>query len=92
MASKSSTLLNAPYDLRICSILSAVDGPIPGTCCSSAELAVFRLIGAAAASSSQARTAEIAQKRNARAKEKLVQEIAQRHSGLIMQQCIFLNQ
>jgi hypothetical protein len=30
-ASKSSTLLNGPYDLRICKIFCAVDGPIPGT-------------------------------------------------------------
>jgi hypothetical protein len=29
IGSKSSTLLNAPYDLRICRILSAVAGPIP---------------------------------------------------------------
>jgi hypothetical protein len=45
-ARKSSTLLNAPYDLRICKILSAVTGPIPGTCCSSSEVAVFKLMGA----------------------------------------------
>jgi hypothetical protein len=45
IASKSSTLLKAPYDLRICKILSAVAGPIPGTCCSSSELAVFRFTG-----------------------------------------------
>jgi len=32
MASKSSTLLNGPYDLRICRIFCAVAGPIPGTC------------------------------------------------------------
>ena len=31
IARKSSTLLNAQYDLRIFSILSAVAGPIPGT-------------------------------------------------------------
>jgi hypothetical protein len=41
-----STLLNAPYDLRICKILSAVAGPIPGTCCSSSDVAVFKLMGA----------------------------------------------
>src|SRR5277367_599887 len=46
-ASKSSTLLNAPYDLRICKILSAVDGPIPGTCCNCSDVAVFKLTGAA---------------------------------------------
>jgi hypothetical protein len=45
-ARKSSTLLNAPYDLRICKILSAVTGPIPGTSCNSSDVAVFRLIGA----------------------------------------------
>ncbi len=45
MASKSSTLLKAPYDLRICKILSAVAGPMPGTCCSSSDVAAFRLIG-----------------------------------------------
>jgi hypothetical protein len=45
MASKSSTLLKAPYDLRICKILSAVAGPMPGTCCNSSELAELRLIG-----------------------------------------------
>jgi hypothetical protein len=39
IALKSSTLLNAPYDLRICTI--------PGTNCSSSDVAVFRLIGAA---------------------------------------------
>jgi hypothetical protein len=46
IARKSSTLLNAPYDLRICKILSAVTGPIPGTCCSSSDVAVFKLMGA----------------------------------------------
>jgi hypothetical protein len=46
IANKSSTLLNAPYDLRICKILSAVAGPIPGTNCNSSEVAVFKLIGA----------------------------------------------
>ncbi len=47
IASKSSTLLNAPYDLRICRIFSAVAGPIPGTCCSSSEVAVLRFTGRA---------------------------------------------
>ena len=41
MASKSSTLLNPPYDLRICKISSAVAGPMPGTCCNSSEVAVL---------------------------------------------------
>jgi len=45
IASRSSTLLNAPYDFRISRILSAVEGPIPGTCCNSAALAKFKLIG-----------------------------------------------
>jgi hypothetical protein len=45
-ARKSSTLLNVPYDLRICKILSAVTGPIPGTCCNSSDVAVFKLTGA----------------------------------------------
>ena len=45
IASRSSTLLNAPYDFLIWSILSAVDGPIPGTCCNSAALAEFKLMG-----------------------------------------------
>ena len=45
IASKSSTLLNAPYDLRINRIFSAVAGPIPGTNCNSSEVAAFRLIG-----------------------------------------------
>ncbi len=39
IASKSSTLLNGPYDFRICNIFSAVDGPIPGTSCNSSEVA-----------------------------------------------------
>jgi len=47
IASKSSTLLNAPYDFRICRIFSAVAGPIPGTCCSSSEVAVLRSTGLA---------------------------------------------
>ena len=47
IASKSSTLLNAPYDFRISRILSAVAGPIPGTCCNSAALAEFKLTGCA---------------------------------------------
>ena len=47
MARKSSTLLNGPYALRIFRIFSAVTGPIPGTNCSSSDVAVFRLIGAA---------------------------------------------
>jgi hypothetical protein len=46
IANKSSTVLNAPYDLRICKILSAVAGPIPGTNCNSSDVAVFKLIGA----------------------------------------------
>jgi hypothetical protein len=45
IARKSSTLLNAPYDLRICKILSAVTGPIPGTNWSSSDVAVFKLMG-----------------------------------------------
>ena len=47
IASKSSTLLKPPYDLRIYKILSAVAGPIPGTSCSSSEVAVLRFIGLA---------------------------------------------
>jgi hypothetical protein len=47
IASKSSTLLNAPYDLRICKILSAVAGPIPGTSCNCSEFAVLMLTGCA---------------------------------------------
>ena len=47
IALRSSTLLNAPYALRICRIFSAVTGPIPGTCCNSSDVAVFKLIGAA---------------------------------------------
>src|ERR1700732_4785301 len=47
IASKSSTLLNVPYDLRICKILSAVDGPIPGTLCNCSEFAVLMLTGCA---------------------------------------------
>src|SRR6266404_5209400 len=45
IASKSSTLLNGPYALRICKILPAVAGPIPGTCCSCSEVAVLRFTG-----------------------------------------------
>src|SRR5467141_5414996 len=45
IASKSSTLLNSPYVLRICKILPAVAGPIPGTCCNCSEVAVFRFTG-----------------------------------------------
>src|SRR4029077_19470038 len=45
IASKSSVLLNGPYVLRICKILPAVAGPIPGTCCSCSEFAVLRLTG-----------------------------------------------
>jgi len=47
MASKSSTLLNTPYALRICKIFSAVAGPIPGTNCSCSDVAVFKFTGAA---------------------------------------------
>src|SRR6267378_6266169 len=47
IASKSSTLLKAPYDLRICKILSAVAGPVPGTGCSSSDVAVLRFTGLA---------------------------------------------
>ncbi len=47
IASKSSTLLKAPYDLRICKILSAVADPIPGTCCRSSDVAVLRFTGLA---------------------------------------------
>src|SRR5580692_3657573 len=47
IASKSSTLLNEPYDLRICKILPAVTGPIPGTSCNASEFAVLMLIGCA---------------------------------------------
>jgi hypothetical protein len=45
IASKSSTLLNNPYDFRICKIFSAVTGPIPGTCCSSSDVAVLIFTG-----------------------------------------------
>src|SRR6266446_302021 len=45
MASKSSTLLNAPYDFRICKIFSAVAGPMPGTCCNSSDFAVLMFTG-----------------------------------------------
>ena len=45
MASKSSTLLNAPYDFRICKIFSAVTGPMPGTCCNSSDVAVLMFTG-----------------------------------------------
>jgi len=45
IARRSSTLLNGPYDLRIFRILSAVEGPIPGTCCNSDAVAVFRFTG-----------------------------------------------
>src|SRR6267142_1156924 len=45
IASKSSTLLNGPYVLRICKILPAVAGPIPGTCCNCSEVAVSRFAG-----------------------------------------------
>jgi hypothetical protein len=44
-ASRSSTPLNAPHDLRICKIFFAVDGPILGTCGSWSALAVSKLIG-----------------------------------------------
>jgi hypothetical protein len=47
IASRSSTLLNAPFDFLICRILSAVEGPIPGTNCSSALVAVFKFTGCA---------------------------------------------
>jgi hypothetical protein len=72
-ARKSSTLLNAPYDLRICKILSAVTGPIPGTCCSSSDVAVFKLMGAGGGflfASTLGATAQNATKRRAiRAKQ-----------------------
>jgi hypothetical protein len=45
IASKSSTLLNASYDFRICRIFSAVAGPIPGTCCNSSDVAVLIFTG-----------------------------------------------
>jgi hypothetical protein len=45
IASKSSTVLKAPYDLRIFRIFSAVTGPIPGTVWSSSEEAVLMLTG-----------------------------------------------
>jgi hypothetical protein len=43
--SKSSTLLNAPYDFRMAKIFSAVVGPIPGTSCNCTELAELMSIG-----------------------------------------------
>lgn len=49
MASKSSTLLNGPYDLRIRKIFCDVAGPMPGTCCCSSALAVLALTGFAGA-------------------------------------------
>ena len=45
IATRSSTLLNAPYDFRICRIFSAVAGPIPGTSCNSSDVAELRLMG-----------------------------------------------
>ncbi len=47
IASRSSTLLNGPYVFRICKILPAVAGPIPGTCCNSSDVAVLRFTGRA---------------------------------------------
>jgi hypothetical protein len=47
MARRSSTLLNAPYDLRVSRIFCAVEGPMPGTCCSSVAPAVLILTGCA---------------------------------------------
>src|SRR5438034_4907088 len=44
IASKSSTFLKAPCDLRICKILSAVAGPMPGSCCNSSDVAVLVLM------------------------------------------------
>jgi hypothetical protein len=51
IASKLSTLLHGPYDLRICRIFPAVGGPIPGTYGSCSELAELMLIGWPAVSS-----------------------------------------
>jgi hypothetical protein len=45
IASKLSTLLHGPYDLRICRIFPAVGGPIPGTYGSCSELAELMLTG-----------------------------------------------
>jgi hypothetical protein len=45
IASKSSTLLNAPYEFRICKIFSAVARPIPGTCGNSSDVAVLMFTG-----------------------------------------------
>jgi len=45
MATKSSTLLNAPYDFRICRIFSAVAGPMPGTNCNYSAFAVLMFTG-----------------------------------------------
>lgn len=61
MALKSSTLLNAPYDFRICKIFSAVTGPMPGTNCNSSDLAVFKLTGAAGGFFLAARLAAVTQ-------------------------------
>lgn len=77
IASKSSTFLKEPYDLRICKILPAVTGPIPGTSCNSSKFAVLMLIGCAggfflanapgAHSRNGMRTARIANDRHAMA-------------------------
>ena len=45
MASKSSTLLNEPLDLRVLRIFCAVDGPMPGTSSNSDAVAVLILMG-----------------------------------------------
>jgi hypothetical protein len=45
LARKSSTPVNWPYDLRIFTNLSAFNGPMPGTCCNSSAVAVFRFTG-----------------------------------------------
>jgi hypothetical protein len=72
IASRSSTLLNAPYDFRICRILSAAEGPMPGTCCNFAALAEFKLIGCvggfflARTASAQQRTVKNRSKKYAR--------------------------
>jgi hypothetical protein len=76
IASKSSTLLNAPYGFRICKILSAVAGPIPGTNCNSSEVAVFKLTGAAGgfflAATKEGTTHKVQSTKQIRAKDRQV--------------------
>jgi hypothetical protein len=85
IASKSSTLLNVPFDLRICKIFSAITDPIPGTVWSTSEEAVLMLTGFSGGFFSAKLSSEKQKKIRPRKRRMRGGRRSPRHDGNIMQ-------